>query len=87
MRSVGARSEGHCSSRFAEGRVASSEKPLVSSDIVASAFSAIFDAPLTGVVDGTQVQVVPSSNDEWRCAKRLRELEARVLVDQPVLAR
>ena len=34
-----------------------SEEPLVSSDIVKSPYSAIFDAPLTCVVDGNQVKV------------------------------
>ena len=36
-----------------EGILAYSEEPLVSSDIVASPYSAVFDAPLTSVVDGT----------------------------------
>ena len=35
-----------------------SEEPVVSSDIVKSPYSAIFDAPLTTVADGTQVKVV-----------------------------
>ena len=70
-----------------EGILAYSEEPLVSSDIVASPFSAVFDAPLTGVVDGTQVKVIAWYDNEWGYSNRLIELAAKVLVDQPVLAR
>jgi glyceraldehyde 3-phosphate dehydrogenase len=70
-----------------EGILAYSEEPLVSSDIVASPFSAVFDAPLTGVVDGTQVKVIAWYDNEWGYSNRLVELAAKVLVDQPVLAR
>jgi glyceraldehyde 3-phosphate dehydrogenase len=70
-----------------EGILAYSEEPLVSSDIVASPFSAVFDAPLTGVVDGTQLKVVAWSDNEWGYSNRLLELATKVLVDQPVLAR
>ncbi len=57
-----------------------SEEPLVSSDIVKSAYSAIFDAPLTMVVDGTQVKVVAWYDNEWGYSNRLVELAQRVLV-------
>jgi glyceraldehyde 3-phosphate dehydrogenase len=70
-----------------EGILAYSEEPLVSSDIVASPFSAIFDAPLTGVVGETQVKVLAWYDNEWGYSNRLVELAAKVLVDQPVLAR
>jgi glyceraldehyde 3-phosphate dehydrogenase len=70
-----------------EGILAYSEEPLVSSDIVASPFSAVFDAPLTGVVDGTQVKVIAWYDNEWGYSNRLIELATKVLVDQPVLAR
>jgi glyceraldehyde 3-phosphate dehydrogenase len=56
-----------------------SEEPLVSSDIVKSPYSAIFDAPLTSVVDGTQVKVVAWYDNEWGYSNRLVELAARVL--------
>jgi len=56
-----------------------SEEPLVSSDIIASPFSAILDAPLTTVVDGTQVKVVAWYDNEWGYANRLTELALRVL--------
>jgi glyceraldehyde 3-phosphate dehydrogenase len=61
-----------------------SEEPLVSSDIVKSPYSAIFDAPLTTVTDGTQVKVVAWYDNEWGYSNRLVELAQRVLV--PVAA-
>ena len=70
-----------------EGILAYSEEPLVSSDIVASPFSAIFDAPLTGVVGETQVKAIAWYDNEWGYSNRLVELADKVLVDQPVLAR
>lgn len=61
-----------------------SEAPLVSTDIIKSPYSAIFDAGLTSVVDGTQVKVVAWYDNEWGYATRLVELAERVLV--PVAA-
>jgi glyceraldehyde 3-phosphate dehydrogenase len=66
--------------------LAYSEAPLVSSDIVKSPYSAIFDAPLTAVLDGTQVKVIAWYDNEWGYSKRLVELAERVLVRVPVLA-
>jgi glyceraldehyde 3-phosphate dehydrogenase len=63
-----------------------SEEPLVSTDIVKSPYSAIFDAPLTSVVDRTLVKVVAWYDNEWGYANRLVELAGRVLVDVPVHA-
>ncbi len=57
-----------------------SEDPIVSADIVGSPFSAIFDAPLTSVIDGTQVKVVAWYDNEWGYATRLVELAERVMV-------
>jgi glyceraldehyde 3-phosphate dehydrogenase len=51
-----------------------SEDPLVSSDIVKSPYSSIFDAPLTTVVDGTQLKVVAWYDNEWGYSNRLVEL-------------
>ena len=51
-----------------------SEEPLVSSDIVKSPYSSIFDAPLTTVVDGTQLKVVAWYDNEWGYSNRLVEL-------------
>jgi glyceraldehyde 3-phosphate dehydrogenase len=68
------------------GVLAYSEEPIVSSDIVKSPFSAIFDAPLTRVIGGTQVKVVAWYDNEWGYANRLVELAERVLIPLPVTA-
>jgi len=57
-----------------------SEEPLVSSDIVKSPYSAIFDAGLTAVIDETQLKVVAWYDNEWGYSNRLVELAQRVLV-------
>ena len=69
-----------------EGILAYSEEPLVSSDIVKSPFSAIFDAGLTAVIDGTQVKVVAWYDNEWGYSNRLVDLTERVLAREPVAA-
>jgi glyceraldehyde 3-phosphate dehydrogenase len=66
-----------------EGILAYSDEPLVSSDIVKSPYSAIYDAPLTKVVDGTQVKVIAWYDNEWGYANRMVELAARVLAPIP----
>jgi glyceraldehyde 3-phosphate dehydrogenase len=68
------------------GILAYSEEPLVATDIVGSSYSAIFDAPLTSVVGGTQVKVVAWYDNEWGYATRLVELAERVLVPLPAAA-
>ena len=60
-----------------------SEEPLVSSDIIKSPYSAIFDAPLTTVVDGTQVKVLAWYDNEWGYSNRLVEVAQLVLVPVP----
>jgi len=60
------------------GILAYSEEALVSSDIVKSAYSSIFDAPLTSVVDGTQVKVIAWYDNEWGYSNRLVDLATRV---------
>ena len=59
------------------------EDPLVSTDLVGSPYSSIFDAGLTTVVDGTQVKVVAWYDNEWGYSSRLVELAQRVLVPVP----
>jgi glyceraldehyde 3-phosphate dehydrogenase len=68
------------------GILAYSEAPIVSSDIVKSPYSAIFDAPLTTVIDGTQVKVVAWYDNEWGYANRLVELAERVMVPVGAIA-
>jgi len=67
-----------------EGILAYSEEPLVSSDIVKSPYSAIFDAGLTAVIDRTQVKVVAWYDNEWGYSNRLIDLAERVLVPETV---
>jgi glyceraldehyde 3-phosphate dehydrogenase len=62
-----------------EGILQYSDDPLVSSDIVKSPYSAIFDSPLTMVVDGTLVKVIAWYDNEWGYSNRLIDLVQRVL--------
>ena len=64
------------------GILAYSEEPLVSVDIVKSPYSAILDAALTSVVDGTQVKVVAWYDNEWGYSSRLVDLAQRVMAPQ-----
>jgi glyceraldehyde 3-phosphate dehydrogenase len=60
-----------------------SEEPLVSSDIIKSTYSAIFDGQLTTVTDGRLVKVVAWYDNEWGYSNRLVELAQRVLAPVP----
>jgi len=66
------------------GILAYRDAALVSTDLVGSSYSSIFDAGLTMVVDGTQITVVAWYDNEWGYSSRLVELAQRVLV--PVTA-
>jgi glyceraldehyde 3-phosphate dehydrogenase len=63
-----------------EGILRYSEEPLVSTDVVKSPYSSIFDAPLTTVIGDTQLKVVAWYDNEWGYASRLVELAGKVLV-------
>jgi glyceraldehyde 3-phosphate dehydrogenase len=63
-----------------EGILAYTEDPLVSTDIIGSSYSSVFDAGLTSVIDGTQVKVVSWYDNEWGYSTRLVDLAQRVLV-------
>ncbi len=63
-----------------EGILAYTEDPIVSSDIVKSAYSSVFDAALTSVIGGTQVKVVAWYDNEWGYSSRLVDLTQRVHV-------
>jgi glyceraldehyde 3-phosphate dehydrogenase len=56
------------------------DDPIVSSDIVKSPFSSIFDSELTSVLDGTLVKVVAWYDNEWGYSNRCVELAQKVLV-------
>jgi glyceraldehyde 3-phosphate dehydrogenase len=65
------------------GILAYSEDPLVSSDIVGSPYSSIFDGPMTSVVDSTQVKVIAWYDNEWGYSNRLVQLAERMLAPVP----
>jgi glyceraldehyde 3-phosphate dehydrogenase len=67
-----------------EGILKYSDDPLVSSDIVHSSYSSIFDSELTMVMEGGLVKVVAWYDNEWGYSNRLVDLTQRVL--EPVLA-
>ncbi len=54
--------------------------PIVSSDIVGSSFSSIFDAELTSVLEGNLVKVIAWYDNEWGYSNRCVELAQKVLV-------
>ena len=62
-----------------DGILSYSEEPLVSTDIVGSPYSSIFDSGFTSVIDGTCVKVLAWYDNEWGYANRLGELAERVL--------
>lgn len=65
------------------GILSYSEEPIVSSDIVGSSFSSIFDSQLTSVMNGTQVKVVAWYDNEWGYSSRLVDLAAKVMARVP----
>jgi glyceraldehyde 3-phosphate dehydrogenase len=74
---------GRADSDALAGILAYSEDPIVSADIVKSPYSAIFDAPLTSVLDETQVKVVAWYDNEWGYANRVVELATLVMAPVP----
>jgi len=52
--------------------------PIVSSDIVGSPYSSIFDAALTNVINGNLVKVVSWYDNEWGYSSRVVDLLARM---------
>jgi glyceraldehyde 3-phosphate dehydrogenase len=62
------------------GILAYSDDALVSTDIVRSPYSAIFDSGLTSVIDGTSVKVVAWYDNEWGYSNRLLDVAERVMV-------
>jgi glyceraldehyde 3-phosphate dehydrogenase len=67
-----------------EGILKYSEDPIVSSDIVRSPYSSIFDAPLTMVIDERLVKVIAWYDNEWGYSNRVVDLAQRVLAGAPV---
>jgi glyceraldehyde 3-phosphate dehydrogenase len=67
-----------------EGILKYSEDPIVSTDIVGSSYSSIFDAPLTMVIDGKLAKIVAWYDNEWGYSNRVVDLAQRVLAGAPV---
>jgi glyceraldehyde 3-phosphate dehydrogenase len=67
-----------------EGILKYSEEPLVSTDIVTSPYSSIFDSGLTMVVDERLVKVIAWYDNEWGYSNRVVDLAHRVLAGAPV---
>ena len=62
-----------------EGILAYTEDPIVSSDIIKTPYSAVFDSELTAVIDDTLVKVVAWYDNEWGYSNRLVDLVQRLL--------
>lgn len=69
-----------CKRKSWEGILTFTEEPLVSSDFIGNAYSAIVDLNLTQVVDGDLVKVVAWYDNEWGYSNRL--VEEAMLVAQ-----
>jgi glyceraldehyde 3-phosphate dehydrogenase len=67
-----------------EGILKYSDDPIVSTDVVNSSYSAVFDAPLTMVIDEKLVKVVAWYDNEWGYSHRVVDLTQRVLAGAPV---
>jgi glyceraldehyde 3-phosphate dehydrogenase len=67
-----------------EGILKYTEDPIVSSDIVKSPYSSIFDSKLTMVIDERLVKVVAWYDNEWGYSNRVVDLAERVLAGAPV---
>ena len=62
-----------------EGVLRYSDEPLVSTDIIGSPYSAIFDSELTLAIEGNLVKVVAWYDNEWGYSNRLVDLAQRLL--------
>ncbi len=69
-----------------EGILQYTEDPIVSTDIVTSQYSSIFDSLLTMVIDNRLVKVVSWYDNEWGYSNRLVDLTQRVLATAPTAA-
>jgi glyceraldehyde 3-phosphate dehydrogenase len=67
-----------------EGILKYNEDPIVSTDIITSPYSSVFDSELTMVIDERLVKVVAWYDNEWGYSNRVVDLAERVLVGAPV---
>ncbi|OIO17727.1 type I glyceraldehyde-3-phosphate dehydrogenase [Candidatus Kuenenbacteria bacterium CG11_big_fil_rev_8_21_14_0_20_37_9] len=63
---------------YLKGILGYTEEPLVSSDILKTSYSAIIDAGMTRVVDGTLIKILAWYDNEWGYANRLVEMAGRI---------
>jgi glyceraldehyde 3-phosphate dehydrogenase len=62
------------------------QDPIVSTDIIGSSYSSVFDGALTSVIDDTQVKVVAWYDNEFGYSSRLVDLAQRIFVAVPAAA-
>ncbi len=67
-----------------EGILQYSEDPLVSTDVVGSSYSSVFDSGMTMALEDRMVKVVAWYDNEWGYSNRIVEVTQRVLADAPV---
>ncbi len=67
-----------------EGILKYTEDPIVSTDVVSSPYSSVFDSQLTMIVDSRMVKVVAWYDNEWGYSNRVVDLAQRVLAGAPV---
>jgi glyceraldehyde 3-phosphate dehydrogenase len=67
-----------------EGILKYTDDPIVSSDIITSSYSSVFDSGLTMVIEGRLVKVVAWYDNEWGYSNRVVDLAERVLAGAPV---
>jgi glyceraldehyde 3-phosphate dehydrogenase (phosphorylating) len=67
-----------------EGILKYTEDPIVSSDIITSPYSSVFDAGLTMVVGERLVKAIAWYDNEWGYSNRVVDLAERVLAGAPV---
>jgi glyceraldehyde 3-phosphate dehydrogenase len=67
-----------------EGILKYTDEPIVSTDVITSPYSSVFDAGLTMVVDERLVKVIAWYDNEWGYSNRVVDLAERVLAGAPV---
>src|SRR4051812_15274975 len=78
--------KGRADSGPLEGILKYTDDPIVSTDIVTSPYSSVFDSLLTMVIDARLVKVIAWYDNEWGYSNRLVDLTQRVLATAPTAA-
>ena len=69
----------HADTGDLKGILAYVDEPIVSSDIVGSTYSSLFDSDLTMVMEGNLIKVIAWYDNEWGYSNRVVELAQEVL--------